>query len=390
MYLGMSLKILSGLALGLLYKYYYPSGDTWLYFFEATRLADLARNDLTTYISAIIDPEAQPIITTFHHQPRALFFVKILSSICLLTGNNYWLTSVYLSLFSFSGLWVLANVLIRLNNNKSAAVLSFVLFPSVLFWSSGILKESISSGILAFLVASLVQYCYQLKRLNIFMILLDVLFIYILWNIKYYYAGVFFLVALPLGLIFLVKYLWSNLFSSVKSQVALFVFIMAGTALLVSLIHPNFYLDRVIGVVVENHNAIVESSESGHVIEYDSLTPDIVGVLKNVPKAFFAGLFRPFVGESSDILWVLVGIENLLIFILVISAVISVPANISDEARLYIIALVFYIIIMSTMLALSTPNFGTLTRYKVGFLPYFVYLITLENRAVKWLNQKLF
>lgn len=390
MFLGMSLKVLCGLGVGILYTYYYSSGDTWLYFSEATKMTRLARSDLFEYWKALIDLQGEPVSSIFHNQPRALFFTKILSLICLLTNDNYWLASVYFSLFSFSGLWTLANVLIKINNNKSAAILAFILFPSILFWSSGILKESLSMGALAFLTASLIQYSYRLRRFTILWAFLDILFIYLLWKIKYYYAGIFFLVSIPLGLLFIFKHFLPKLLNSTAKQA--FFFALFGVVALVGIswLHPNFYFSRIIEVVVDNHDAIVTNSESHNLIHYDNLSKDPIAVLINAPLALVSGLFRPFIGESTEGFKILIGLENLMILSLLVMALLSVPKSVSEETKIYLLALVVYVVIMSVMLSLSTPNFGTLTRYKVGFLPYFIYIISVENRAVKWLNQKLF
>jgi hypothetical protein len=40
-------------------------------------------------------------------------------------------------------------------------------------------------------------------------------------------------------------------------------------------------------------------------------------------------------------------------------------------------------------LALSTPNFGTLSRYRAGFLPFFVFVIAYRNPIVEWVSDKI-
>ena len=43
-------KLAAGACLGLLYTYYFPVGDTFVYFNDASRVADLARQDLWFYL----------------------------------------------------------------------------------------------------------------------------------------------------------------------------------------------------------------------------------------------------------------------------------------------------------------------------------------------------
>ncbi len=43
-----------------------------------------------------------------------------------------------------------------------------------------------------------------------------------------------------------------------------------------------------------------------------------------------------------------------------------------------LLALLLYTVLLATLLALSSPNFGTLLRYKVGFLPFLAYLLLIH------------
>jgi hypothetical protein len=38
---------------------------------------------------------------------------------------------------------------------------------------------------------------------------------------------------------------------------------------------------------------------------------------------------------------------------------------------------------------LSTPNFGTLSRYRIGFLPFIFLLIGIENPLLRWVTSKI-
>jgi hypothetical protein len=98
--------------------------------------------------------------------------------------------------------------------------------------------------------------------------------------------------------------------------------------------------------------------------------------------AFFSGLYRPFVTEVHTIWQVIAALENLLLLILTIAALTNVTRMITSRHRLLIFSLMIYITLLCVFLALSTPNFGTLSRYRVGFIPFFVLLLTIENPLV--------
>jgi hypothetical protein len=50
---------------------------------------------------------------------------------------------------------------------------------------------------------------------------------------------------------------------------------------------------------------------------------------------------------------------------------------------LLITAVVLYTILLAALLALSSPNFGALSRYKVAFVPFFVYLLLWAAQPAK-------
>ena len=97
-------------------------------------------------------------------EPRTTFFIKIVSVFYLLTSNNYWITSIYFSLISFLGSWILTNELVKHNRRlKIPAVLALFYFPEFVFWTSGILKESIAWFCLAVLISYIFAYSQKKK-----------------------------------------------------------------------------------------------------------------------------------------------------------------------------------------------------------------------------------
>ena len=77
-----------------------------------------------------------------HGLSNTYFFSKILAVLNFASLETDWLNAVYLSLFSFVGCWMLAITLARVfpRTPAWAGVLAFVVWPSVLFWSSGVTK----------------------------------------------------------------------------------------------------------------------------------------------------------------------------------------------------------------------------------------------------------
>ena len=105
------LKLAAGVVVGLIFFHHYEMGDTIVFFNEAVEISTLPLRD---YLTNLVSPSTYE--TT--HQPRVLFFVKFLSFFTLITGNSYWLSSLYLSLISYFSTWYFVITLSRLIPKK--------------------------------------------------------------------------------------------------------------------------------------------------------------------------------------------------------------------------------------------------------------------------------
>ena len=198
-FVALSIKLISGILLGVLYFHYYGYGDTLVYHKTASYLAQSEEGVFRILFSLIGQPE-QPVLEIFPilREPRSAFFVKIITVLYILTSGSYWLTSIYLSLISFIGSWFLTGIIIRYNPAaKPAAIISFLYFPSFVFWTSGVLKESIAWSCLSVIMGLIIIYYYT-NKLNARQVLVGIVLLFILWNIKYHYLAVLALCFFPL------------------------------------------------------------------------------------------------------------------------------------------------------------------------------------------------
>lgn len=379
-------KLLSGIGVGLLYKYYYTFGDTYAFFNIAEALNKVAEADFLGYLEYLIGINDIAFSSMYDYQPRALLMVKILSVINLLTGGNYWISSLYFSLFAFSGAWFAVITFLRFfKQYKGAIIFSFFYFPSAVFWSSGIIKESVAIGCIYF-IASYILTLVKEQKLSWYQMLGLLINFFLLWNIKYYYAGIILLLSFSLVTTSLLARRFEQLKNNGCVQAGVFFLFIVLSSFIVTQLHPNFYLHRILGVIVDNYQAFQEISAQGDFVEFSSLEPNIWSFLYHTPKALVSGLFRPFIGESAELFKIVSGLENLLLVGLLIVALIYIPKGVTSYTNLLFLTTLLFVVIMTVFLTLSAPNYGTLIRYKTGFLPFFVFLIVIRN---PWVN-KLF
>jgi hypothetical protein len=271
-------------------------------------------------------------------------------------------------------------------STKAPAIVAFLFYPSVVFWSSGLIKESVAIAALFFLSAAVVRI-WAGKQLPWWEWLLVIFSAWLEWRLKYYYLAVF----LPTAAAALITRRLSDAWRVKSSliKVLLWAITFVGPVALISSLRPNFYPSRIMQVVVSNNREFASISNAGDVIEYPSLEPTISSILSNTPRAVISAIFRPFIWEAQAIFQWLIAIENLFLLILLITSIGKITLLVKSDQRLLLCSVLLYVVALSAFLALSTPNFGTLSRYRISFLPFFFLLITIENPFVKKLSSLL-
>ncbi len=377
-FFALSVKLTSGVLLGVVYFYYYGSGDTLVYDEVASYLAQTGSRTFQDLISVIgkIDEttlEAFPIL----REPRSAFFIKIISVFYIVTSGSYWLTSLYFSLFSFIGSWFLADKIIRFDPAaKIPATVSFLYFPSFVFWSSGILKEPIAWGCLSVIVVFFIVYL-QTRKLNFKQSLLGIILLYVLWSIKYHYAAV-------LALCFFPVLLHKAILPYTKKTGNFYYYILGLSIMLIVLMlsHPNFQPGRIMIVIQENHELIKQISGPGKSIQFIEMNNPYLKFLANLPVSLFGGLFMPLPWQGVNVLILGTGILNFILLLLFIGKLSTLSLKEISQIPPWKLSMAFYIIILAILMAYTTPNFGTLERYKTGYIGFFIFWIFYGNPYV--------
>jgi len=374
-------KLMGGVALGLVYTYYYQAGDTFLFFQDGVTLTEWGKDNFGAYCRFLWNGDDQAIIwSSIHgHEPRSLFFSKMVSLVNFITNENYWITSCYFSFASFLSAMVLTRTLIRFYPNaRIAAVLSCLFIPSVVFWSAGIVKECAAMMSLCFL-ASIFLRIMKDDDLYSMDVLRTLLFVWILWNVKYYYAALFLIVSTTTIIVKIVS--WRNPPAFYK-QLLIWAVVFLVPFSIAAWLKPNFRYENFFNVVVENNRAYNALSLHHDVIHYPNLEPTAASLSANAPWALCSGLLRPFPWEVQTVFQALISIENMVLLLFIIVSVKSIIRCKAIDCMIVWSAVV-YIILLCTFLALSTPNFGTLSRYRIGLLPFLFFLVSCDNSLIR-------
>lgn len=212
-------------------------------------------------------------------------------------------------------------------------------------------------------------YFYR-KKINGWMIILFLFSGWMYWNIKYYVAVI--LVISMLSIL-----IADTIESKTKAHPDRLAFLGIFILLIIagSFLHPNFSLSRIIGVLHENHVDIIRLSDSRNIIPFIPFNNPFYGFLVNIPISLFGGLFMPLPFQGKALITLAPGFLNLAVLLLTMLVLYRKIIFPMDRSRWLVYGIILYIITLSVMMAYSTPNFGTLERYKVSYLPLFLFLV---------------
>ncbi|HEY8936930.1 MAG TPA: hypothetical protein VIM65_17005 [Cyclobacteriaceae bacterium] len=382
-------KVAAGIALGLIYTYFYTEADTFYFFNDGVVLASQFKTNARVYFDFLWQGDASFACwkQLTYHDYRSLFLIKFVSIINIFTGNNYWFTSIYFSLMSFAAAWRLFQALIKyFPAYKLAFIISCLCIPTVVFWSSGVIKESLELASL-FLITSVFLKFWMKDKINVIDVSLLLCSVWVLWQVKYYYAAIL----LPVLITAIVVH---KLYGVVKSdnpfvELGLWLGVFIFPMLIVSFLKPNFHTDNFLNVIVKNYYAYLQYSKPNAVIHYFSLQATAKSILLNSPWALFSCLFRPFFWEAGNVFQVVASIENTILFVLTLFAIPHLKRALTSEYRLLFLSMMVYVVLLGVFLALSAPNFGTLSRFRAGFIPFYVITICIDNPIIKGLSNFL-
>lgn len=383
---GISLKIIGGLALVFVYTIYYPGGDTTNYFQDGVVINRLLFKNASAGLEVLLNGASGKNYYYFdsdtgfpvYIRDQATSFVSQIVTVFTFFGARSIIpTTLLLSWVSFIGIWSMYRVfLIEFPKLEKEMAISFFYIPSVIFWGSGILKDTISLSALGFFTFSFYQVFIRRQNIlwNLIVLFLSVKVLLIVK--AYIFFGV-----LPGALIWMVSTYVSKVNARfIRNMLGpIFILITIGCAYLMlnsmgdSL--GKFSVDQILERAVITQRDLKSDYYRGNTFdigEFDSSIPSILSVSH---KALFAGLYRPLIFEARNVLMLLSSIENLILLIFTIKLLYQVRVfgifRYFYKNNLLTFALVFSLF-FSLSVGLSTSNFGSMVRYKIPGLPFFV------------------
>jgi len=192
------LKILAAIALWAVYTFYYTdknNSDIWKYFDDSKVMADALPDHPADYFKMLsgigdhdprIDMQYYHVMTHWYQQfdnnllNDAHIIIRFNAFVRLFSMGNYFTHALLMCFFAFIGLCAIYKIIFpAVKEWKSTAAGIIFLLPSLIFWSSGVMKEGLMLLALGIIVLNSFRFFNDKKWIRLIYIFLGVWLLFI-------------------------------------------------------------------------------------------------------------------------------------------------------------------------------------------------------------------
>jgi len=384
------LKMFGAIALGFIYQFYYSGGDTFAFQSHGSRHIWEAFMDSPTtgfkllFSNGVHQPGTWAYSSKiwYFHDPKSFIIIRIAAVLDLFTFSTYSATAILFSILSFLGGWMLFQMFYKKYPKAHRGLALGCLFvPSVIFWGSGILKDTITLAF-AGMATYCVNYLFIEKRFHFGYAALLFFSLYVIYEIKIYIV-----MSLMAGLVVWVFFYYFYRINSGTFRLLMVPFVglmsVGFSYFGISKIaedDPKYALDKIAQTakITAYDIGFYTGKDAGSGYTLGELDGSMGSLFRLAPQAINVSLFRPYLWEVRNPLMLLAALESLLTLLLTAYLIYKVRARLFRymQSPEVVFCLIFSII-FAFGVGISTYNFGALARYKIPLYPYYFTALTL-------------
>ncbi len=389
---ALSAKLLGAIALGLIYQFYYHGGDTFNFFKDSEAIWEAFLDSPWIGLRIIFAEVGDYSPELYQYTKKIYFFsygdaatynvIRLSGFLSIISFHTYTVNALFFALISFSGTWAMYRVFYDMYPTLHWPLAVAVFFiPSVFFWGSGLMKDTIALGALGWAFYGF--YFALIRRRDIIWNLGILLFsILVVRSVKVYIIGSF----LPAAFLWLFLEYRTQIKSKALRQVSfpflLMLSIPFGYLSLIQITADNerYQLENIAATAKTTADWLAYVSEqqggSGYSLGEFEWTP--VGLASVAPRAIWLGLFQPHLWQATNPVMLLSAVEATIFLIITIRIILSTSIlklyHLSLAQPIILFCLIFSLI-LAFGVAIASYNFGTLVRYRIPMMPFYLTLL---------------
>lgn len=373
------LKVTAGITLNLVYTYYYTDNskaDIYRYFNDSKIISQILFHDARCWwkimsgIGAYDTDAFSYLVHTQYFSHTAsdaftdnTFIIRVNVLLNYLSFSNIYINTLFFNFSCFIGLTGIFKWLIPYF--RTAPLLLSVpvyLLPSVIFWSSGLLKESLLFSSIGLGIYLLTYSDKILPRIVSLLFFFSILFIK---------PAVFFSLIAASGIYLTLRLFVLNENPFVQRRTRATVVCFWLIALYVIAFKTNIICEK----LIDKRNEFVQlaiKENAGSLIDADVLSADCINIISLIPHAGVNSVLRPFVWEKGSAFQRLFAVENSVVLLL-LSYLLIRNFKIPERNKLMIaVFLLSFALINYFIIGITVPVTGAIVHYRVIASPFLV------------------
>ncbi len=384
---GLFAKIGGAIAVCLIYQFYYTAGDTTNYFETARAITNMLFKDTDTFFRIMGGEHSKSCFMQFDKntgypefnwdETKAWYVSRLIVPFCFLSFNNFVVTAILLAWACYSGVW---RLFLLFNEQfpqlQKQMAISILFIPSVVFWGSGLLKDTITLSAVGWYTYHF-YFFFIRKKYKFSSGLFIFISSFLLISIKPY----IFFALIPGSIIWManerlvavknkiIRFIAAPLFIVFGIAIGVFILAQMGDAL------GGYALDKVLDKAVVSNFDQKQDYYGGNSFDIGDFDATVTGVLSKAHLAIAATLFRPFLWEARNPVMFLSSLENTYILLLTLLLLLKLKVfsffSFIGKTPLLLFSMLFALFFAFSV-GLATSNFGTLVRLKIPCIPFFV------------------
>lgn len=386
-FIAFNLKMIGAIMLSFIFFYYYGYGDTLLYHELSNYLYNAFFNHTEAWFNLVFLPIGDYGWPTnmyiagnvfyLRPDPSTYFVIRIAGFLSIFCDDSYLVLSLFFGVISFFGAWAMFIAFTDMYPRlvKQFAISIFYL-PSIFFWGSGLMKDSLCFGALG--LAFYGYYFAVIKRQKIAKnALIGLLGMWVLYQVKIYIILAF----IPM----LAIWTYLQYINNIKSKFLRFfiapiilasVGIVGIYAVIRLSVGTDYNIDNLAKKSQVTATYLQNMSQQGSVYYIGEFDGTITGLFKYFPQAVAVTLYRPFLWEAKNPFSLLAALEATY-FIFFTFYVIFIKVKLKNIIATFTRepvapASLFFAVFFSFSVGITAGNFGTLVRYKIPMMPFYM------------------
>ena len=396
--LGLTAKMGGLFAFVAVYLLYYGGGDTVSYYKTALPMLNLFYSDFGAGLSVYLH-EYNPVEFSYFNletgyplryifaDRSTLLVSKIVMLFLIFSFKSYLLASILIATVSYLAVWKLYELFRHLvPSNSKLAMAAVLFFPSVLFWGSGISKDTISYAATCYFIYSM-YWIIIARKFTIVSVVLSVVSLVLIIIIKPY----IFLVLFPGSLV----WIFYSRIQSIQNKlirigmipfiIILSLGLFAITFSSISASLGDYSAEKIINKAIVTQEDFKQEYYGGHSFDIGKIERTPLGVLAKFPIATLYGFYGPSLLSVNNILMLFSALENTLLLLLSLGVLLrNNPFKLINRiiSEPFLVFCLIVSVFFAFGIGLATPNYGALVRFKIPLIPFFaIVLLILYTKA---------